>query len=97
MNEILENELKSVVVSMVSGAVKSLARHNKRAAEILTKAKEWTDKLEEHNSFLDDIIAIIKPALHLAHSILEKVLPSYMHIIDWVIDICTKVYEQAIA
>lgn len=97
MNTILDTELKHVVVTMASGAIKSLARHNKRAAEILTKAKEWTDKLEEHNNFLDDLVAIIKPVLHLAHSILETVCPSYMHIIDWVIEICTKVYEQAIA
>ena len=97
MNSLVENELQKVVVSMVSGAVKSLARHNKRASEILLKAQEWTKQLEEHNSFLDDIVAILKPALHLAHSILEKVCPSYMHIIDWVIDICTKVYEQVVA
>lgn len=91
MEAFVKEQLNKTVSDLIVGAVKSIARHNKRAAELLMKAQEFGKRIQEHNNFLDDIIAIIKPALHLAHSILEKILPGYMHIIDWIIEICQDV------
>lgn len=94
--DILKEQAQEVVSNLVVGAVKSLARHNKRAAEILIKAQDYAKKLQEHNNFLDDVIAILKPALHLAHSILEKFFPGYMHIIDWVVELCKDVVSDLV-
>jgi hypothetical protein len=98
LKDISQDEIKNAATSMIVSTVKSIARHNKRAAELLLKAKELIDpNVEKHNSFLDDILQILKPVLHIAHSVLENLFPSYMHIIDWVIGIFTEVVQEATA
>jgi hypothetical protein len=92
LKDITQDELKHVASSMIVSTVKSISRHNKRAAELILKAKEILNgDAEQHNSFLDDVIQIIKPVLHIAHSVLENLFPSYMHIIDWLIELVSEV------
>lgn len=92
---ISQEELKNVASSMIVSTVKSIARHNKRAAEIILKAKELlAPEVEEHNTFLDDVLQIIKPVLHIAHSVLESLFPSYMHIIDWLFELFNQVIVE---
>lgn len=91
------DQLRDAIASMVVSGFKSLARHNKRAAELLNSVNGFSKKIEEHNSFLMDLIEVIKPALHLAHGVLEKFFPSYIHIIDWVCDLVKDVGEELIA
>lgn len=91
------DQIKDAIATMIVGGVKSLARHNKRAAELLTSVEGFGKKIQEHNNFLDDLIAVIKPVLHLAHDVLEKFFPSYMHIVDWVCELIKEVGEELIA
>lgn len=91
LENIVTDQLRNAVASMVVSGAKSLARHNKRAAEMLGKIEGFGKRVQEHNNFLDDLIAVIKPALHLAHDILEHFFPSYMHIIDWVCDLVKEI------
>lgn len=97
LESIVTDQLKDAIASMVVSGAKTLGRHNKRAAELLSKVEGFEKRVQDHNNFLDDIIAIIKPALHLAHHILEKFIPSYMHIIDWVCELIKDVGEGLVA
>jgi hypothetical protein len=98
MDALQKEQLAEMVGTLVVGAVKSIARHNKRAGEFLMKVEEWGTELQaKHNNFLDDLIAILKPALGIAHGILEKLFPSYMHIVDWIIELCKDVYNDLTA
>ena len=97
LETIVTDQLRDAVASMVVSGAKSLARHNKRAAELLSRVEGFGKQIQEHNNFLDDLIAVIKPVLHLAHDILEKFFPTYMHIIDWVCELIKEVGEELIA
>ena len=97
LETIVTDQLRDAVASMIVSGAKSLARHNKRAAEMLSKVEGFNAKIQEHNNFLDDLIAVMKPVLHLAHDVLAKFIPSYMHIIDWVCELVTEVGEKIIA
>lgn len=97
LETIVTDQLRDAVASMIVSGAKSLARHNKRAAELLSKVEGFNAKIQEHNNFLDDLIAVMKPILHLAHDVLAKFFPSYMHIIDWVCDLVKEVGEELIA
>jgi hypothetical protein len=97
MDNLIEKQVEEAVSNMIVGAVKSLARHNKTAASLLTKVTGLDKKVAEHNEFLDDLIAILKPALHLAHGVLATLLPGYLHIIDWVTELCKDVYAGVTA
>ena len=96
MDNLIESQVETVVSNMVVGAIKSLARHNKTAASLLLKAGDISKQIAEHNEFLDDIIDILRPVAHLAHSILAKFLPGYVHIVDWVIELCQDVYKGVV-
>jgi hypothetical protein len=96
LESIVTDQLKNAIASMIVSGTKTLARHNKRAAELLSKVEGFSKKVSDHNNFLDDIIAIIKPALHLAHEVLEKFIPSYMHIIDWVCELVKEVANELV-
>lgn len=97
LETIVTDQLRDAVASMIVSGAKSLARHNKRAAELLDKVEGFGKRVQEHNNFLDDLIAVIKPVLHLAHDVLEKFFPSYMHVIDWVCELVKEVGEELIA
>jgi hypothetical protein len=97
MDNLIESQITDVVSNMVVGAIKSLARHNKTAAALLIKAADLDKRIKEHNEFLDDIIDILRPVAHIAHSILAKFLPGYVHIVDWVIELCQDVYNGVTA
>ncbi len=92
MENLIESQVIDVVGNLVVGAVKSLARSNKRGAALLSKLEGFDKSVKEHNEFMDSIIAVLKPALHLAHEILAKFLPGYMHIIDVVAELCKDIY-----
>lgn len=96
MDNLIEKQVEEVVSNMVVGAIKSLARHNQTAASLLIKLDGFNKKIAEHNEFLDDIIDILKPVLHLAHGILATFLPGYVHIVDWVIELCQDVYAGVV-
>lgn len=96
LETIITDKLREAVASMIVSGVKSIARHNKRAAELLDDIKGFDKKINEHNNFLDDLVEIIKPVLHLAYEVLESFFPQYMHIIDWVCDLVKDVGEEII-
>jgi len=91
MNDALSTGIEKVAAEMIVGAIKSVARHNKRAAEILDKAKAWTNEFNEHNSFLSDLVNILSPVIGLAKGLLEKIFPAYVHIADWIYQLITDV------
>lgn len=87
MNEVIKQNLEQVAADMIVSAIKSVARHNKRAAELLNKTKNWANELNDHNSFLSDLINILSPVIGIVHSFLEKIFPAYVHIADWIYEL----------
>jgi hypothetical protein len=92
MENMIESQVIDVVGNLVVGAVKSLARTNKRGAALLSKLENFDKNIREHNEFMDSIVAVLKPALHLAHEILAKFLPGYMHIVDVIVELGKDIY-----
>jgi hypothetical protein len=93
MENLIESQVIDVVGNLVVSGIKSIARHNKTGAALLNKIEVFDKRIKEHNEFLDSIIAVIKPALHLLRDIIVKVLPGYVHIIDLVAELCKDVYQ----
>lgn len=91
MNDVVSAGIEKVATEMIVGAIKSVARHNKRAAEILDKTNSWIKELNEHNSFLNDLINILSPVIGYAKGLLEKLFPAYVHIADWIYQLITDV------
>lgn len=93
MESILESQAIDVLSNLVVGAVKSVARNNKRLAEILEDIKDLDTSIDNHAGFTDSIIAIIKPAISFLHDIISKFIPGYMYIVDLIIDLGQHIYE----
>lgn len=96
MENLIESQLIDVVGNLVVSGIKSIARHNKSGAAILDKVIAFDKNIKEHNEFLDSIIAVIKPALHLSREIIVKTLPGYVHIVDLVAELCNDVYKGVV-
>lgn len=92
MENLIESQVVDALGNLVVGGIKSIARHNKTGAALLNKVVDFDRRVKEHNEFLDAILAVLKPALHLAHEIIAKFLPGYIHIIDLVAELCKDVY-----
>ncbi len=92
MENLIESQIIDALGNLVVGGIKSIARHNKTGAALLNKVVDFDKRVKEHNDFLDAILAVLKPAMHLAHEIIAKFLPGYVHIVDMAAELCKDVY-----
>lgn len=91
MKEIVSNGLEKIAADMIIATIKSVARHNKRAAYMVDKSNSWIKELHEHNSFLSDLVNILSPVVGLIKGVIEATFPGYVHIAEWVISLITDV------
>jgi hypothetical protein len=97
MENLIEDQVIDVLGNLVVGGIKSIARHNKTGAAIVNKMINFDKNIREHCEFMDSIIEVLKPAMHLSHEIIGKYLPGYVHIVDLAAELCKDVYQGLVA
>ena len=97
MSNFLEDKAIDVLGDLIVGAVKSLARNNKRCGEILTKIQDIDKDVKAHTGLTDSIIAILNPALHLVREVIAKFFPGYISIVDMINALIGDVYTGLVA